>query len=69
MKDIDESTLLAYADGALTPDQAGRVEAVLAADPQRAADVRQLQQVKARLRNGYASVLEEPIPAHLLDAA
>ncbi|MEJ8403183.1 anti-sigma factor family protein [Xanthomonas oryzae] len=69
MKDIDESTLLAYADGALTPDQAGRVEAVLASDPQRAADVRQLQQVKARLRNGYASVLEEPIPAHLLDAA
>ncbi|MFL8061391.1 anti-sigma factor family protein [Xanthomonas vasicola] len=53
----------------MTPDQARRVEAALAADPQRAADVRQLQQVKARLRNGYASVLEEPIPAHLLDAA
>jgi len=68
VKDIDQSSLQAYADGALTPDQAERVEAALATDPQRAAEVRQLQQVKARLRNGYAPVLEEPIPAHLLDA-
>nr|WP_304381364.1 RNA polymerase sigma factor [Xanthomonas vasicola]MDO6947243.1 RNA polymerase sigma factor [Xanthomonas vasicola] len=37
-----------------------RVEAALAADPQRAADVRQLQQVKARLRNGYARCSRNP---------
>ncbi|MBB4129441.1 hypothetical protein [Xanthomonas sp. 3075] len=69
MNEIDQATLQAYADGALTPEQVERIEAALATDPQLAAAVRTLQRVNAQLRAGFAPVLDEPIPVRLLEAA
>lgn len=69
MNDIDASTLQAYADGELDALQAARVEAALRADPQLAAALQRLQRLQARLRAGFAPVLDEAVPPRLLAAA
>ncbi|WP_369981088.1 anti-sigma factor family protein [Xanthomonas bundabergensis] len=69
MSDIDASTLQAYADGELDALQAARVEAALRADPQLAAALQRLQRLQARLRAGFAPVLDEAVPPRLLAAA
>lgn len=66
---IDSLTLQAYADGELDAAQAAQVEAALRTDPQLAQALERLRNLQARLRAGFAPVLDEPVPARLLAAA
>lgn len=66
---IDALTLQAYADGELDAAQAAQVEAALRTDPQLAQALERLRQLQARLRAGFAPVLDEAVPARLLAAA
>ncbi|MCI2262667.1 anti-sigma factor family protein [Xanthomonas indica] len=66
---IDTLTLQAYADGELEPAQAAQVEAALRTDPQLAQALERLRSLQARLRAGFAPVLDEAVPARLLAAA
>lgn len=67
--DLDEATLMAYADGELAAADAARVEAALASDPAAAQAVAAHRALRARLGVAYAGVLDEPVPAALRDAA
>ena len=70
---IEPETLMAYADDALDPLTAKRVERAIAADPTLAEDVARHRRLKARLAQAYAPLVEEPVPdrlaALLTDAA
>lgn len=66
---ISDDDLHAYADGQLDPAQVTRVEAWLAAHPERRAQVEEWRVQSARLHRAYDHVLDEPIPARLLPAA
>ncbi|WP_295926011.1 hypothetical protein [uncultured Xanthomonas sp.] len=66
---IDALTLQAYADGELDAAQAAQVEAALRSDPQLAQALERLRSLQARLRAGFAPVLDEALPARLLAAA
>ncbi|WP_295932429.1 hypothetical protein [uncultured Xanthomonas sp.] len=66
---IDALTLQAYADGELDAAQAAQVEAALRTDPQLAQALERLRSLQARLRAGFAPVLDEALPARLLAAA
>ncbi|WP_440984655.1 anti-sigma factor family protein [Xanthomonas sontii] len=66
---IDALTLQAYADGELDAAQAAQVEAALRSDPQLAQALERLRSLQARLRAGFAPVLDEAVPARLLAAA
>ncbi|GGA83858.1 anti-sigma factor [Arenimonas soli] len=68
MKPADDE-LMAYVDGELDPDGVARVEAAMAADPAVAATVDTAMQMRARLRQAYDPVLDEPVPPHLLAIA
>lgn len=67
--DLDEATLMAYADGELAAADAARVEAALANDPAAAKVVAAHRALRARLGAAFAGVLDEPVPASLGDAA
>lgn len=62
---FNDAILMAFADGDLPPDEAGRVEAALAEDPDLAARVQRFRAVRTALRTVYDSVAAEPIPEHL----
>lgn len=62
---IDDQTLMAYADGELTPLEAKRIEAAMAEDSVLAARVARFRSVRRALRSAYDSVAAEPIPEHL----
>jgi hypothetical protein len=69
---IDEQLLMAYADGELAPEEAARVEVLLAGDPVSAHVVAAHRALRARLSGAYAGVLDEPVAPRLrslLDAA
>ncbi|WP_226978592.1 hypothetical protein [Xanthomonas sp. LMG 12460] len=66
---IDALTLQAYADGELDAAQAAQVEAALRSDPQLTQALERLRSLQARLRAGFAPVLDEAVPARLLAAA
>ncbi|MET0548455.1 MAG: hypothetical protein ABW002_04195, partial [Xanthomonas sp.] len=66
---IDALTLQAYADGELDAAQAAQVEAALRSDPHLAQALERLRGLQARLRAGFAPVLDEAVPARLLAAA
>ncbi|GAB2669062.1 anti-sigma factor [Arenimonas aestuarii] len=68
MKPTDDM-LMAYVDGELDPDGVARVEAAMAADPDVAATVAAALALRARLREAFDPVLDEPVPAHLLTIA
>lgn len=63
--DIDDATLMAYADGELPAAEATRVEAAIAADPALAAAVERHRQLRDRLVQAFAPVAEEPVPDRL----
>ncbi len=67
--DLDEATLMAYADGELSVADAARVAAALAADPAAAQVVAAHRALRARVGAAFAGVLDEPVPAALRDAA
>jgi hypothetical protein len=64
--EIDDETLMAYADGELDAAQAAQVEQLLQQDASAAARVAQHQALRAQLRSGSAAVLSEPVPERLL---
>ncbi len=68
MTDVTESTLHAWFDGELPPEQAAAVEASLRADPELAAQLRLWQADRVALRAELDAVLLEPVPPRLAQA-
>lgn len=62
---ITDHELQAYVDGELAPEDAARVEAACAADPQLAARLAREQRLRERVRGGFDGVLDEPVPDRL----
>lgn len=62
---ICEDDLHAWVDGRLDPARRGEVEAWLAEDPARAAQVAEWRGTGERLHAAFDGVLDEPIPARL----
>lgn len=67
MNETDIETLMAYADGELDAAQAREVEALLAGDADARAMVERFRQTRAELATGLDTLLEEPVPQHLID--
>ena len=65
----DDDLLHAFVDGHATPEQQEVVRARLALDPKTALEVAAWQQQREALRALHASVLAEPLPASLQQAA
>jgi anti-sigma factor RsiW len=63
--DINETTLLAYADGKLSENERPAVERFLAANPQKAADVAHWQRQNDALNAIFPSVANETVPPRL----
>lgn len=59
---IDTATLLAFLDGELDGDEARRVEAALAAEPELRALHEEQRRLRERLSSHYGEVIEEPVP-------
>lgn len=62
---IDDETLMAYADGQLPLMEAKRIEAAIAQDPVLASRVARFRAVRRALRTAYDDVIKEPVPEHL----
>lgn len=62
---IDDEMLMAYADGELSVAEGARVEAAMAADPSLAAKLERMRQMRRRVHDAYAGVLDEPAPERL----
>ena len=62
---LDDETLVAYADGALGPEEAAAVRAALAADPEAAADVDRFRESARLVRAAFDDTLAEPVPPTL----
>jgi len=69
MTQLDEETLMAYADGELDPLRVAEVEALLAEDAEARATVRMFRDSAALARDAFDPILREPVPARLLAAA
>lgn len=70
MTALDEQTriaVMAYVDGELPPQDAAAFDARLALEPALAAAVARERALRASLQSAYAPVLDEPMPAGLLD--
>lgn len=67
MNDTDIETLMAYADGELDEAQAREVEALLASDEEARAMVERFRQTRADLAPGLDTILQAPVPQHLID--
>lgn len=65
---VTDEELVAYADGALAPEAAERVRAAVAADPALAARLAALRESGRVLREAFAPIAEEPVPARLVAA-
>ncbi len=63
--EIDAETLMAYADGELPLIEAKRVEKAIAADPALARQVDAHRKLRGMLANGFAAVMEQPVPDRL----
>lgn len=62
---IEPEMLMAYADGALDPLNAKRVERAIADDPALGEEVARHRRLKARLAGAYAPIADEPVPDKL----
>ncbi|MEK9210124.1 anti-sigma factor family protein [Sphingomonas sp. 2378] len=62
---IEPEMLMAYADGALDPLNAKRVERAITENPALADEVERHRRLKARLASAYAPVADEPVPDRL----
>jgi len=65
---IDDATLMAYADGELDGPALETVRRAIAEDPQLAERVRRHQALRCRVTAAFEPVLQERMPAKLLDA-
>jgi hypothetical protein len=68
MKYSDE-TLMAYADGELDAETRAAIEAAAATDPQLAKAIARHREMREQVRQGFAPILDEAVPARLLAAA
>jgi len=66
---FSDETLMAYADGEVDADTRRQIEAAMALDPTIAERVAKHRALRADLGAAFGGVLDEPIPAHLLEAA
>lgn len=69
MDRIDDETLMAYADGELSPARAAEVEAVLRADEEARNAVARYRESAAVARGAFAYAMNQPVPERLLRAA
>jgi hypothetical protein len=65
--EVTEEVLAAYADGELDDARRPEVEQALAANPQLAARLQHYRALQERLRGTYDDVLNEPLPARLIE--
>lgn len=65
MSEINRDHLMAYLDGHLEPDKRADVEAHLAAHPDLAAEIAQLQRQGDTIRTLFAPTMTEPVPTRL----
>ncbi|WP_156256524.1 anti-sigma factor [Sandarakinorhabdus oryzae] len=65
---VDDATLLAWIDGELPADEAARVAAEVAADPDLQALADAHRALAKRLQTSFDAVLAEPVPDRLLQA-
>ncbi len=66
---VTDELLMAYADGELSGADRAEVEAAVAADPALKERLERQQRLRARLAGAFASVLDEPAPERLVEAA
>jgi len=66
MSRIDETMLMAYADGEVDAATARDIEAAIAGDPAVAARLGAMRETGSLLRAAYAEALHEPVPQALL---
>lgn len=68
MDRIDDWALHAYVDGEVSDEQRAEIEAHLRGDAEARARVEAWRAQSSAIRQAYAGVLDEPVPAHLLAA-
>ena len=66
---FSQEQLMAYADGELDAQMRRAIEAAMAEDPAIAAEVARHRELRDTLRGAFAGVLDEGVPARLLEAA
>jgi anti-sigma factor RsiW len=66
---VNEAELQAYADGRLAPERRAAVEAWLAAHPEEAERIAAYQRLGQEVRAAYETMLSEPVPERLAQAA
>ncbi len=67
LTELDRLAVMAYVDGELPPAEHAAFDARLAHEPALAGEVARERALRARLQSAYAPVLDEPVPAGLLD--
>lgn len=65
---IPKETLMAYVDGELPPEEAARIEAEIAREPDSKAFVEKQFALRSALHEGLAEVLGAPVPERLITA-
>jgi hypothetical protein len=66
---IDDATLMAYADGELSPEERAEIERAAAGDAGLRLRIEEHRRLRASLSGAYADVMDEPVPERLLTAA
>lgn len=64
-KGITPELLMAYADGALPPDDVARVDAAISAFPELAEEVAAFKTTSLALKGAFDGPMDEPVPDHL----
>lgn len=67
MGDVSDETLMAFADGELSPAERALVEAVLARDPDLRKRLEIFEVTGRRISAAFSARLSEPLPQHLVD--
>jgi len=66
---IDDATLMAYADGELSPEERAEIERAAAGDAGLRLRLEEHRRLRAQLSGAYADILDEPVPTQILAAA
>ena len=66
--DFSDETLMAFADGELTPEEAARIESAMDADDELVARVALFTQTRAASKTALKPLLDEPVPPQLTSA-
>lgn len=66
---LDDETLMAYADGELDPEQRAEIEAAIATDSDLARRVEHHRALRAKVSGAFTKVLDLPVPERLENVA